>query len=97
MSQDPGSSLNPRMSVGMSIREPLECLDVEGDHRTRVRELLNAVGLDPDAEQPQARRVLRRGAPARRRDRPRAGAAAAGAARGEQGVPIVLPHPDRCR
>ncbi len=49
VSQDPGSSLNPRLSVAESIREPLECLRLDGDHRARVRELLTAVGLDPAA------------------------------------------------
>ena len=47
VAQDPGSSLDPRTSVGASIREPLECLDVPGDHGARVAELLEAVGLDP--------------------------------------------------
>jgi ABC-type glutathione transport system ATPase component len=47
--QDPISSLNPRMTVGASVAEPLECLGVEGDHRARVDEVLVAVGLDPAA------------------------------------------------
>ena len=34
--QDPGSSLDPRLPVGASIREPLECLGVDGDHGARV-------------------------------------------------------------
>jgi peptide/nickel transport system ATP-binding protein len=46
VAQDPGSSLDPRASVGASIREPLECLAVPGDHAARVDELLDAVGLD---------------------------------------------------
>jgi peptide/nickel transport system ATP-binding protein len=45
--QDPGSSLDPRLPVGASIREPLECLGVDGDHGARVAQLLDAVGLDP--------------------------------------------------
>ena len=45
--QDPLSSLDPRMTVDSIIREPLVCLDVEGDHRRRVSEVLSAVGLEP--------------------------------------------------
>src|SRR5699024_241168 len=45
--QDPRSSLNPRMSVGRIIREPLESLDIPGDHRARVADLLESVGLEP--------------------------------------------------
>jgi peptide/nickel transport system ATP-binding protein len=43
--QDPRSSLNPRMSIADIIREPLECLDIEGDHDERIDEVLEAVGL----------------------------------------------------
>ncbi|MFD3945267.1 dipeptide ABC transporter ATP-binding protein [Streptomyces sp. NPDC058579] len=48
--QDPVASLNPRRSVGESIADPLR---VAGKHdetwiRSRVRELLDRVGLDPD-------------------------------------------------
>ncbi|MGY2061175.1 ABC transporter ATP-binding protein, partial [Nocardia gipuzkoensis] len=49
--QDPLSSLNPQLSVGYSIAEPLRCLRVPGDHRRRVAELLMAVGMEPDAAQ----------------------------------------------
>jgi peptide/nickel transport system ATP-binding protein len=46
--QDPYSSLNPRLSVGEIVGEPLSVHKIAG--RTgRVRELLAAVGLDPDA------------------------------------------------
>ena len=46
--QDPYSSLNPRLSVGEIVGEPLTVHKILG--RTgRVRELLAAVGLDPDA------------------------------------------------
>jgi ABC-type microcin C transport system duplicated ATPase subunit YejF len=45
--QDPSSSLDPRMTVGSIIREPLVCLEVAGDHRARIEEVLTAVGLDP--------------------------------------------------
>ncbi len=48
--QDPYSSLDPRMTIGATIREPL---DIHGlgntkERRTRVLELLQRVGLDPD-------------------------------------------------
>ncbi|CAN5235573.1 dipeptide ABC transporter ATP-binding protein [soil metagenome] len=47
--QDPMASLNPRRSIGASIAEPLEIHDLhEGDHRSRVNELLEQVGLAPD-------------------------------------------------
>lgn len=46
--QDPRSSLDPRMTVGAAIAEPLRSLKVPGDHRSRVAEVLRAVGLDPD-------------------------------------------------
>ena len=47
--QDPRESLNPRMSVGEAIAEPLR---LQGGlsaaaRRTRVEELLHAVGLSP--------------------------------------------------
>jgi len=47
--QDPYSSLNPRLTVGAIISEPLEIHKVSGsrERRERVRELLRVVGLDP--------------------------------------------------
>ncbi len=48
--QDPYSSLNPRMTAGGIIGEPLDIHDI-GDRRDRhdrVRELLSIVGLNPD-------------------------------------------------
>ena len=47
--QDPFASLDPRMRVADIVAEPLECLDVPGDHAARVTELLKAVGLDAAA------------------------------------------------
>ncbi|NHI16357.1 ABC transporter ATP-binding protein [Microbacterium excoecariae] len=47
--QDPHGSLDPRMSVGRIVGEPLWALDVPGDHRARVREVLARVGLDAAA------------------------------------------------
>ena len=46
--QDPRSSLDPQMSIASIVREPLECLAIEGDHERRVREVLELVGLDRD-------------------------------------------------
>jgi peptide/nickel transport system ATP-binding protein len=43
--QDPASALDPRMRVADIILEPLRILRIEGDHRTRVAELMDAVGL----------------------------------------------------
>jgi ABC-type glutathione transport system ATPase component len=47
--QDPLGSLDPRLTVGDSIAEPLRALRVPGDHRARVAELLTAVGLSESA------------------------------------------------
>ena len=43
--QDPLGSLDPRMTVGRIVAEPLEGLGVEVDHRARVAEVLDSVGL----------------------------------------------------
>jgi ABC-type glutathione transport system ATPase component len=45
--QDPLSSLDPRMSVGAIVAEPLVGLAVPGSHDDRVVEVLDAVGIDP--------------------------------------------------
>jgi peptide/nickel transport system ATP-binding protein len=37
------------MSIGDSVAEPLRALHIAGDHRARVEELLNAVGLSSSA------------------------------------------------
>ncbi|HBS09373.1 MAG TPA: ABC transporter ATP-binding protein [Microbacterium sp.] len=47
--QDPYASLDPRMSVGRIVGEPLWALGVTGDRRARVREVLTQVGLDAAA------------------------------------------------
>lgn len=46
--QDPYASLDPRMSAGQIVAEPLRALDIPGDRRARVREVLTQVGLDAD-------------------------------------------------
>ncbi|MFT4215108.1 MAG: ATP-binding cassette domain-containing protein [Microbacterium sp.] len=47
--QDPYASLDPRMSVGRIIGEPLWALGIDGDRRARVREVLGEVGLPAEA------------------------------------------------
>lgn len=47
--QDPYASLDPRMTAGRIVGEPLWALGIEGDRRARVREVLAQVGLEPDA------------------------------------------------
>ncbi|MFE1645578.1 ATP-binding cassette domain-containing protein [Microbacterium sp. P01] len=46
--QDPYASLDPRMSVGRIVGEPLWALGIDGDRRSRVRETLGQVGLEPE-------------------------------------------------
>lgn len=49
--QDPYASLNPRMTVGEIIREPMDIhkiFDTKEEREQRVRELLELVGLKPD-------------------------------------------------
>lgn len=46
--QDPFASLDPKMTVGSSIAEPLVVQQVPGNHEERVAEMLRLVGLAPD-------------------------------------------------
>ena len=49
--QDPYASLNPRMTVGNIVSEPLKTHDMgdsSGDRKKRVQELLEVVGLSPE-------------------------------------------------
>ena len=46
--QDPQASLDPRLTVGSAIAEPLRIQKVSGDHGDRIAELLELVGLSPD-------------------------------------------------
>jgi ABC-type glutathione transport system ATPase component len=43
--QDPYASLDPRFTIGDTVAEPLEALRIGGDHRARVAEVLEQVGL----------------------------------------------------
>ena len=48
--QDPYASLNPRMTAGNTVGEPLDVhkIGTKAERRERVRELLSTVGLNPD-------------------------------------------------
>ena len=48
--QDPYASLNPRMTVGNIVSEPLKThkMGEAGDRKRRVQELLEVVGLNPE-------------------------------------------------
>ena len=48
--QDPYASLNPRMTIGATLEEPLiiHRIGAREERRDRVRQLLEKVGLDPD-------------------------------------------------
>ena len=60
--QDPYASLNPRMTVGDIIGEPLRVHHLASgkDRQARVQDLLQRVGLNPYLCQPLPARVLRR-------------------------------------
>ena len=48
--QDPYSSLNPRMTIGNAIMEPMQVHNIlkdDNERKKRVEELLNKVSLDP--------------------------------------------------
>lgn len=49
--QDPFASLDPKMTIGASISEPLTVQNVPGDHGDKVIELLELVGLSADHAQ----------------------------------------------
>lgn len=46
--QDPYASLDPRMTIGATIAEPLEIHGIKSDHKAIVAELLDRVGLSPE-------------------------------------------------
>ncbi len=64
--QDPLASLNPRQSVETLLTEPLRAHGIAYDKQTRVRELLDQVGLPGDGRAEVPARVLRRPAAADR-------------------------------
>ena len=43
--QDPQASLDPRLTVGSAISEPLRVQKIEGDHDARVAELLDQFSI----------------------------------------------------
>lgn len=46
--QDPYASLDPKMTIGAAVAEPLDIQKTPGNHGDRVAELLELVGLAPD-------------------------------------------------
>ena len=76
--QDPQSSLNPRLRLGVTLTRPLKVfgrLKGRRDQRERAAALLDLVGLPTGFRRPLSARTFGRPAPARRH-RPRAGARA---------------------
>ena len=74
--QDPYGSLDPRWRVSEIVEEPLAAYGVgtRAERRQRVREVLDRVGLDPDAHGRRRPRRLSGGQAPARRHRSRAGA-----------------------
>ena len=94
--QDPYGSLDPRMTVGSTIAEPIETHDLaSGDaKRERIADLLRLVGLDPTYVVALPARVLRRPAAAHRhRPGPRRGARVHRLRRAHLGARRVDPGP----
>jgi len=46
--QDPFTSLDPKMTIGEIVAEPLRALSIHGDHEQRVRDMLDRVQLSND-------------------------------------------------
>jgi oligopeptide/dipeptide ABC transporter ATP-binding protein len=47
--QDPLTSLDPRMTIRRALLEPLRALEIQGDHKARIAEVLEAVHLPKGA------------------------------------------------
>lgn len=46
--QNPSGSFDPRMQVGASLIQPLRSFQIEGDHKRRMHEVLDQVGMRAD-------------------------------------------------
>jgi peptide/nickel transport system ATP-binding protein len=44
--QNPRMSMDPRMTIGSSLAEPLRSLKIEGDHERRILKVLDQVGMN---------------------------------------------------
>ena len=94
--QDPYASLDPRLTVGAAIAEPLQVQKIEGDHDEPSRRAARARRARPRPRPPLPARVLGRPAPAHRH-RPSARARPEADRARRAGVGARRQHPGRCR